>query len=345
MWDLIGHEAVTSALERAVASGHPAHAWLFAGVAGLGKRTAALQYAAALNCEAAANKPCGVCKACRDTLAGRHPDVELVGPRGLCDEPEHKDHADSRYLRICQIRRLSRLLSIASYSGGRRVAIVDDADSMFVEAANAFLKTLEEPPEGSVIVLLAERPERLPETVLSRCQRIDFRPVDRDTLRAALIERGSDATTADAITAAASGRPGWALKALEDPSMLDERGRVLDDAVRVAHSGRVARFAWAKDAQGRGQDDARERYLRELGIWETWWRDVLLFAAGSNEGAINADRADKLAEEGKMYRPVEIAAFLRTLIATRDMLQANVDPQLALENLTLDLPRPVTSNR
>jgi DNA polymerase-3 subunit delta' len=272
----------------------------------------------------------------------------MVGPGGFCDEPEHKDHADSRYLRICQIRRLGRVLSIAPYfANSHRVAIVDNADSMAAEAANAFLKTLEEPPEGSVIILLAERPERLPETVLSRCQRLDFRPVERATLHDALVARGAGGATADAIVAAAAGRAGWALRALADPTMLDERGRVLDDAVRVAHAGRVARFAWAKDAQGRGSEDARERYLRELSIWETWWRDVLLYAAGSNEGAINADRAASLAEEGKMYAPGEIAAFLRSLIATREMLQANVDPQLALENLTLDLPRPrsVASNR
>ncbi len=346
MWELIGHTSVLAALDRAIASGHPAHAWLFAGPEGIGKRTTALQFAAALNCESAVEKPCRECKACRDTLAERYPDVEMVGPGGLCDEPEHKDHAESRYLRICQVRRVSRVLSIAPYlAGGRRVAIIDGADTMAAEAANAFLKTLEEPPEGSVIILLAERPERLPETVLSRCQRLDFRPVDRTTLHDALTARGADATTADAITAAASGRAGWALRALADPALLDDRSRVLDDAVRVAHAGRVARFAWAKDAQGRGADDARERYLRDLSLWETWWRDVLLYAAGGNEGAINADRAEVLAEEGKMYAPADIAAFLRSLIATRDMLQANVDPQLALENLTMDLPRPAASKR
>src|SRR5512146_1967734 len=99
MWELIGHEAVIASLQRAVASGHPAHAWLFAGPEGLGKHAMALQFAAALNCESARDKPCRECEACRDTLAGRHPDVELVGPGGLCDEAEHKDHADSRWLR------------------------------------------------------------------------------------------------------------------------------------------------------------------------------------------------------------------------------------------------------
>jgi DNA polymerase-3 subunit delta' len=190
-----------------------------------------------------------------------------------------------------------------------------------------------------VIILLAERPERLPETVISRCQRLDFRPVDRDTLRSVLTDRGAEPAVADAIASAAGGRLGWALRALEDASMLDERSRMLDDAVRLAHAGRVARFAWARDAQGRGSEDARERYLRELGVWETWWRDVLLFSAGGSDGAVNQDRTAVLAQEGKMYRPAEIVAFLQSLLDTREMMRANVDPQLALENLTMDLPR------
>ena len=345
MWSIIGHAAPLAALERAIESGAPAHAWLFAGPEGLGKRTAAIEFAAALNCLSPDNKPCGQCRPCLDTLASRHTDVELVAPGGMCDEPDHRDHADSRGLRICQVRRLERVLSTTAYSGGRRVAVVDAADTLQAEAANAFLKTLEEPPAGSVIILLVERPERLPETVMSRCQRLDFRPIDRDTLHEALTARGADASTAEAITSAAAGRIGWALRALEDPSMLDERSRMLDDAVRLAHAGRVARFAWARDAQGRGSDDARERYLRELSIWETWWRDVLLYSAGGSDGALNRDRAAVLSQEGNMYRPTEIVAFLQSLINTREMMQANVDPQLALENLTMDLPRVVTSNK
>jgi DNA polymerase-3 subunit delta' len=344
MWSIIGHAGPLAALERALASGSPAHAWLFTGAEGVGKHTAAVEFAAALNCTGT-NKPCGECRSCQDTLAARHTDVEFVAPGGICDEPDHRDHADSRNLRICQVRRLERVLSLAPYAGGRRVAVVDAADSLQAEAANAFLKTLEEPPAGSVIILLAERPERLPETVISRCQRLDFRPVDRDTLRSELVRRGAEPHLGEAIASAAGGRIGWALRALADPSMLDERSRMLDDAVRLAHAGRVARFAWARDAQGRGSEDARERYLRELGIWETWWRDVLLFSAGAADGAINQDRAAVLSQEGKMYRPAEIVAFLRSLLDTREMMRANVDPQLALENLTMDLPGIVTSNR
>jgi DNA polymerase-3 subunit delta' len=333
---VIGHDMPLAALKRALTSERMPHAWLFSGPEGVGKLTAALDFAAALNCTSE-EKPCGECQTCRATLAGNHPDVEIVAPGGICDEPEHRDHSDSRDLRICQVRRLEKLLSLSSYSGGRRVAIVDDADSLHVEAANAFLKTLEEPPASSVIILLAEREERLPDTVLSRCQKLAFRPVNRETILETLIDRGADPDHAVAITAASRGRIGWALQALDDPSFLDERGEMLDDAVRLAHAGRFERFAWAREAGDRASG-GRERYMRELTAWEGWWRDVLLFGSGASEGAENSDRESQLREEGKLYAASEIVAFLRKLGQTREHLYANVDAQLALENLILDLP-------
>jgi DNA polymerase III subunit delta' len=337
MWNLIGHDAALQALQRALTSERPPHAWLFTGPEGIGKLTAALEFAAALNCTSSP-KPCGECHNCRATLSRNHPDVEVVAPGGICDEPEHRDHSDSRDLRICQIRRLEKVLSLSAYSGGRRVAIVDSADTLHVEAANAFLKTLEEPPAGSVIILLAEREERLPDTVLSRCQKLAFRPVNREAILDTLIERGAEPDEAVAITAASRGKIGWALRALEDPSLLEERGEMLDEAVRLAHAGRLDRFSWAKEAEGRAPG-LRERYLRELTLWEGWWRDVLLFGSGANEGAENTDREPQLRDEGKLYPASEIVTFLRTLGQTKEYLFANVDPQLALENLILDLPR------
>ncbi len=145
---------------------------------------------------------------------------------------------------------------------------------------------------------------------------------------------------AEAIAAAAAGRLGWALRALEDPSMLSERSEMLDEAVRLAHAGRFERFAWAKQPEGGRAVESNERYLRELRVWEDWWRDVLLASSGTLEGAMNIDRAAVLAEEGKLYEKADIVRFLRALMETREYLQANVDAQLALENLTLDLPAP-----
>lgn len=344
MWSIIGHSVALAALDRALESGAPAHAWLFSGPEGVGKRTVALEFAAALNCDAADGRPCGECRPCRDTLAGRHPDVEVLDPGGLCDESEHKDHADSRMIRICQVRRLERVLSLTPYAGGRRIAIVDAADTLQTDAANAFLKTLEEPPAGTVIVLLAEREERLPETVLSRCQKLSFRRLDREAIAAALVARGVEPVVAAQAAALANGRLGWALQAANTPTLLEERDRILDGIVRLAHGSRFDRFEWAKDAEGRGSD-TRQRYLRELDVWESWWRDVLVITCGGAEGVVNRDRLNQLREEGTLYTPAEVAAFLKSLLQTRELLQVNVDAQLALENLMLDLPRPRAAGR
>jgi len=338
MFSTIAHAQTLTPLQRVIDSGRPAHAYVFTGPEGVGKGTAALEFAAALNCTAV-EKPCGACRPCRDTFEGRHPDVETVAPGGICDEPDHRDHADSRDLRICQIRRLERVISLAPYAGGRRVVIIDAADTLRAEAANAFLKTLEEPPAETVIVLLVEREDRLPETVLSRCQKVPFRRLDTATVVEALRARGADEAQAQTIAMIAAGRLGWAVRALQDPSLLQERAAMLDEAGRVAHSSRVGRFAWAKAAENRAPE-VRERYLRTLDVWESWWRDVLAAGAGHESGLVNADRGDSLREEGRLYAAADVVRFLRALLQTREYLQANVDPQLALENLTLDLPQP-----
>jgi DNA polymerase-3 subunit delta' len=342
MWSIIGHAAPLAALDKALSEANPSHAYLFCGPEGVGKRTVALEFAAALNCESAGQKPCGDCRACQLTLGGKHPDVEVLDPGGLCDESEHKDHADSRWLRICQVRRLERILSLSPYTGGRRIAIVDAADTLQTDAANAFLKTLEEPPAGAIIILLAEREERLPDTVLSRCQKLTFHRLDRGSIEAALLARGVPAEDAAKAASVANGRLGWAIQAIAEPSLLEERSNVLDIVKRVAHGSRFDRFAWAKDAEGRGVD-ARERYLRDLDLWESWWRDVLIVSAGGSEGLTNRDRQTELLEEGTLYSPAEVTVFLKSLLQTREYLRVNVDAQLALENLMLDLPRPRTS--
>jgi DNA polymerase-3 subunit delta' len=338
VWSIIGHAAPLEVLQRAIDSGHPAHAWLFAGPEGIGKRSVALEFAAALNCEQP-EPPCGCCRACMSILAGSHPDVEIIEPGGICDEPEHKDHADSRDLRICQVRRVERILSLSPYAGRHRVAIIDGADTLRTEAANAFLKTLEEPAGEAIIVLLVEREERLPETIQSRCSRLAFRPVDRDLVVQALLDRGADAAQAETIASVAGGRIGWAIRALSDPGLLGERDRILDDIVRLAHAPRAERLAWARDAGARGSD-VRLRYQGELGVWAEWWRDVLQAGAGNLEGLINRERLPQLEVEGKLYRAGEVVRFLGGLLQTREYLQANVDAQLALENLMLDLPSP-----
>jgi DNA polymerase-3 subunit delta' len=328
-------------LQTAIVDGEPAHAYLFTGPPGVGKLTAAREFAAALNCDNDV-KPCGECRSCRDTLESdrHHPDIEIVAAAGLCDESEHGIHEGSRDIRICQVRRLERVLSLTPYRGGRRVAIIDGADRLNQDASNAFLKTLEEPPAATVLILVTDREELLLETVVSRCRKVAFGRVDRRTVEGALLERGVEADRATAIAALANGRLGWALRAIEDDDPLAERDAFLDSAVEIAHASRAGRFDWAKSADERGSA-VRARYLRELDVWEQWWRDVLATSTDSSAGIINIDRSEALEEEKGLYAPADIVRFLRVLQKTREYLQANVDAQLALEVMALDLPKPV----
>jgi len=126
---------------------------------------------------------------------------------------------------------------------------------------------------------------------------------------------------------------------LADPALLAERAAVLDSITRIAHSGRAQRFAWANIGEGRPAA-LRERYLREIAVWESWWRDILALGAGASEGVTSVDRMPELAKESKLYAAADVAAFLRALQRTRAHLMENVDIQLALENLMLDLPQP-----
>ncbi len=242
-WSLTGNEPALAALEAAVLSGEPAHAYLFSGPAHVGKGLAALEFAAALNCEAADSKPkpCRECRNCRDTLrrAGSTRTSSCWRRARICDESEHGDHAGSRDIRICQVRRLQRVLSLTPYRGGWRVAIVDSADRLNQDASNAFLKTLEEPPPATVLILVTDREEQLLETVLSRCRKVVFSRVEREKVEALLLAREVDAPRAAAISALANGRPGWAVRAVNDPGLMAERDAFLASAVEIATLGPI----------------------------------------------------------------------------------------------------------
>jgi DNA polymerase-3 subunit delta' len=328
-------------LTGALREGRLAHAYLFVGPTQVGKATAARELAMALNCRGE-DPPCHRCRQCHQIEVGRHPDLELVGVGGFCEEPDHRDHRTdgSKDIRICQIRRLERLLSRAPYEGSHRVVIVDPADALNVEAANAFLKTLEEPPASAVLILVSSREEALPPTVRSRCRRVAFRRMPVADVEQALLETWSAVPDrAKSLARLSGGRLGWAVSALEDEGLLASRDSVLDEAERLADASLLERFAFA-GRQGFLFSRERDTVLTVLALWEEWWRDLLLATAGRPDLALNLDRLDKLSEESGKYQTRAVVRFLKALGQTRRQLQENVNPLLALEALMLELPAP-----
>ncbi len=196
-----GHERARAVLRAAVTAGRLPHALLFAGPDGVGKRSVALALAAWAQCEVGGDDACGSCAACRQVAAGTHPDVHVVGvPQG------------KKEIGVDRARDVKRFVQLKPMRDRFKLAVIDDAHMLTVAAQNALLKTLEEPPERSCLILVANNPDALLPTVRSRCQRVLFAPLPRAAVVAVLTERlGLAAAVADRLAAVAEGSPGRAL--------------------------------------------------------------------------------------------------------------------------------------
>lgn len=337
-WDIDGHDDVVAALSRHLATGRVAHAYLFCGPRSVGKATTAVRFAMALNCDGEGEAPCGACRACRFIAEGKHPDVETVTLGGVCDEPEH-DHSreTNRDIRICQVRRLQRVATLAPFEGRRRVLVVDPADRMNEATANAFLKTLEEPPANVVIILVTDREEALLPTVRSRLRRVVFRAAPAAVIVEALRRRtGVGPERAIELARAAGGRIGWALAAAMDPSVEERRREAIDLVASLVAAPVGDRFRYA-ERLARRFSERRDEVYDALDAWEAWWRDVLLVAAGREELVANGSLLDRLRAQASQYGVEGALRVLSSLRRTRRLLEDNVQPQPALERLTLAL--------
>lgn len=218
------------------------HALLFCGPAGLGKRKFARQFAHGLLCgQPVDGRACGTCRSCRLLAAGTHPDLVELG-FGL-----RRDGTPRTEIVIDQVRELSARLAMSSQFGGWKVALIDPADALNTAAANALLKTLEEPAAQTLLMLVADAPWRLPQTIRSRCQRVEFAVPPRAAALAWLEAQGVSA--APAALDAAEGNPGLA-QAWSQSGALERRGEVRRDLVALAAGrGEAAALAaaWLAD--------------------------------------------------------------------------------------------------
>jgi DNA polymerase-3 subunit delta' len=331
---IVGHSAAQRLLAREALSGQVSHAYLITGPEQIGKTTLALEFARLLQCHGrAANspEPCGSCDACHKIAIGSHPDVRLV-----------VRPADKRMMPVELVREVIHMANLAPSVGPWRIFIIPEIERMAAASANALLKTLEEPPERAVLLLTSSEPEALLPTVVSRCQLVPTQPPTADKTRLALVERwGVEPARAEQLTALAHGRIGWARAAAQNPEIERARAGLLARLVALTGLSRDERL---RAAGSLATDTDAARAVVEL--WLFWWRDVVLAACGARHlASVGETRAE--AERQARALDVERAqGFLSALVAAREALEANANPQLTIEALLLDLPAlPVSDAR
>lgn len=343
---LIGHDGIQRELRALALSAEPSHALLFVGSEGTGRELLATFYAQVLNCEAGPGSagppagaglfdpellPCGDCRSCRLFEAGTHPDLVRLAPGDVLCKPRatdssHAAHPLSRDIRICQVRGLIEVAARFPFEARYRLVVIEPAERLVPAAANALLKTIEEPPGHTIFALVTSAPEAIIETVVSRCRRIDVPPVARATIEAGLAARGIAPGLAAEAAVAAHGRPGRAIQFAADPGRMGDRERQLEKFGHIAATGLGERLRYAEELTERFRRE-RTAASDELDTWEAFWETRLREAAGAEDPDLRKRRSRDALEA------------LQAVVQCRADLLANVQPRGAFELLLVSFPR------
>jgi DNA polymerase-3 subunit delta' len=309
---IIGHERQKNILRRALSNQRIAHAYLFDGPDGIGKRLVALALARALLCQT--GQGCGICPPCRKVDHNNHLDIHLLD-------------ADGTTIKIDQVRALQREMALRPLEGLFRICLIDGAEHFNPAAANALLKTLEEPQPNTVIILLSSKPEALLTTIRSRCQRLPFQRLPKQRLTEILSDRLDLDETEAAVLAALS--DGSFKKALGQNKelYLEKRRDLLRDLLALSSGSSIPMFKLAETLAA-----DKEQLTDILEIFQAYFRDLLLLKHGRPENElVNLDMKESLYRQLKKETTITLLQKLKALDAGRYYLQRNVNRQLAME--------------
>ncbi len=354
-----GQPSALALVRRAIESERPPHALLLVGPTGVGKTTLAMDLAAGLLCLAAdpRDRPCTECAACHKVAHGNHPDLHRLAPDGA-----------GQQIRVAQIQALASALALLPLEGRFRVAIIESAQRMNVDAQNALLKTLEEPPARVALILAADDSAGLLPTVVSRCARARLGPVAGEPIAELLAERGlADASRAAALARLASGRPGIAMALAAQPEATVAQSRLAGTLLDLLGADRRRRLAAPAELLAdavelsratSGRDDEDEAPARRgnaaakvspaerraaatqlLAVWREVARDLAVATRGGARELRQHELLDELAAYGKSVDPAAAAQFLDRLEAVSRAIDAYANPELAVDALLLAWPR------
>jgi DNA polymerase-3 subunit delta' len=311
-----GHAQQKDLLRRAIDNKRIAHAYLFAGPEGIGKRLMALALARALLCDKGSG--CGSCNACRKVDHNNHPDVHIL-------------NADGNSIKIEQIRALQQQMSLRPLEGRYRFCLIDDAELLTTGAANALLKTLEEPQPQTVIVLVSSQGEKLLTTIRSRCQHLTFARLPRAEI-AEILQQRLEIDDTQALVLAALSEGSFKKGLGQDRELFLKKRRKLIHSLSALSSGsNIQTLEFAEEISA-----DKEILPSILDIFQAFYRDLLLLKMGRPESElVNIDLLETLTRQAQQVNTTDLLKKLEALTAARFHLQRNVNRQLALEVMLL----------
>ncbi|MBN1374953.1 MAG: DNA polymerase III subunit [Dehalococcoidia bacterium] len=332
MWQTAGQDRIINYLNDSIQRNSLAHAYLFVGPAHIGKMTLAIDLARVLNCPDH-DHPCGTCHTCQRIGEGKYPDVIIINKNSGKDS---KDRRKATEISIDTIREfLQKGSSLPPYEGKFKTFIIDDADLMSVEAANCLLKTLEEPPQHVVIILLTAAEKALLPTVISRCQRLELKPVAlTETEERLSLKEGIHIEKIKLLSRLSGGCLGWALSATEDESFLKGRELRLDEFASLITRNWDERLSYIQQLPS-----DRSNIEEILKLWLSYCRDVMLIKYNCDGAISNLDRITDLKHWASMLTIFEIKEFISSLNESLSYLSYNANLHLLLEVLMLDMPK------
>jgi DNA polymerase-3 subunit delta' len=298
------------------------HAYLFVGPSGVGKKTVGFSLAKAIHCSAAMGDFCGKCADCARIQDGNHPDVRFIEP-----------FAGKKEISIQQIRELEKELNLRSFSGNTRIVILDPATLMNLSAQNALLKTLEEPPKDSLLVLIAPNLGGLLPTLRSRCLRMSFAPLTRDQVARFLVSKKQASLEEAEVLAAISMGSLEAVAAVDPQELLAIRQRWIGLLLRVAF-GDYRAAAETAETLAENKDES----LRFLQWAESWYRDLLVYALTQNrQKVVNVDMLPQIQQVSAAIKLEHLLARIAEAKGAFSAIHRNLNRRMVIENLLLNV--------
>jgi DNA polymerase-3 subunit delta' len=320
--DIYGHEKQIAILKQALKQNRLGHSYLFSGLDAVGKKTLAMELAKVVNCEKTdeIHDACGVCPSCLKIKHNNHPDIFFI-------------EAEGQFIRINAIREIQEQMTFKPMEGRKRVFVIDNADKMNDQAANALLKTLEEPTPANILILVTAKPYTLPSTIISRCRHMRFNPLTIDTVAKFLVERmDMEKKNALLLAGLSGGSIGQALE-LNNEDVISYRTDTLNLLANTKRSEPLSLLAFASFF---GQD--KKEIKQGFNILRTCFRDALVYRETRNDQMlINSDNSSYIASLASRLTGSQILQNISLLERAAETIEQNVNKSLTLEAMAFKL--------